>query len=270
MRSRIWVSIMLAVVLTGCSTEESDTIFGSVSIAGGGFSDTGVDGFGNLDLPDLWTHMFGRLQESDDVNGVRECRDEQRCGVGGVVEAFGLLTGPSDSFAVVTTGDFLCDNNLDDCCEDPLAEVCVAHNIPVLLSGVQTFARTIETDDGQTWTGAALLFDYTLLSARANPAGAADSVIVRLLPTGGTATTVLRLTADDLTDLPLHDSGCGTQPLPALGGTETSYPTCSEWSERRVDITPFLGQEVSIQFIAGEAGAAIALAFDNVRIEVSR
>jgi hypothetical protein len=269
MCARMWVPVMLAVLLSGCgSTDEgSDTVFGNVSIAGGGFSDTGVDGFGDLDLPNSWSHMFGRAQESDDL---RECRDQHRCGVGGVVDAFGLLTGAGGQFAVLTTGDFLCDSNLDDCCEDPFAEVCVAHDIPVLLSGVQTFARTIETDDGQTWTGAHLLFDYSLLSARANPAGAADSVIIRLLPTGGAATTVLRLTPDDLAGLPLHASGCGTQPLPALGGTETSYPTSSEWSDRRVDITPFLGQEVSIQFIAGEAGAAIALAFDDVRIEVSR
>jgi hypothetical protein len=269
MRSRMWVPVVLAVLLTGCtSTDEgSDTIFGNVSIAGGGFSDTGVDGFGDLDLPDFWSHMFGRLQESDDL---RECRDEQRCGVGGVVNEFGSLSGLSGSFAVLTTGDFLCDSNLDDCCEDPFAEVCVAHNVPVLLSGVETTARTIETGDGQTWTAAALRFDYSLLSARDDPAGAADSVIVRIVPTGGAATTVLRLTADDLTDLPLHASGCGTQRLPATDGTETPYPTCSEWSERRIDITPFLGQEVSVQFISGEAGAAIALAFDSVGIEVSR
>ena len=267
MRSQMWVPMALALLLIGCATDESDPIFGDVAIAGGGFDDTGVEGFGGLNLPDSWLHLFGRLQE---VDADRVCRDQQLCGVGGVVHAFGLLTAPSDSFAVLTTGDFLCDSNLDDCCEDPLAEVCVAHDIPVLVSGIEATQFTIDTDDGQTWTDAALLFDYSLLSARADPAGAGDSVIVRLLPTGGTATTVLRLTADDLTGLPLHASGCGTQPLPALGGTETSYPTCSEWAERRVDITPFLGQEVRIQFIAGEDGAAIAIALDNVRIEVSR
>jgi hypothetical protein len=267
MPSRRWVPVVLAALLVGCTTEGPDSILGDVAIAGGGFDDTGVQGFGGLNLPNSWLHLFGRLQE---VDADRECRDQQRCGVGGVVHAFGLLTAPSDSFAVVTTGDFLCDSNLDDCCEDPVAEVCVAHDIPVLVSGIEATELTIDTGDDQAWTNATLLFDYSLLSARADPAGAGDSVIVRLVPTGGTATTVLRLTADELTALPLHASGCGTQPLPALDGTETTYPTCSEWRERRVDITPFLGQEVRIQFIAGEDGAAIALALDNVRIEVSR
>jgi hypothetical protein len=267
MGSRIWLPVMLATLLIGCTTEGPDTILGDVAIAGGGFDEAGVEGFGGLNLPDSWLHLFGRLQEIDEL---RECRDQHRCGVGGLVHAFGLLTAPSDSFAVLTTGDFLCDSNLEDCCEDPQAEVCVAHDIPVLVSGIEATELTIDTNDGQTWTDAALLFDYSLLSARADPAGAGDSVIVRLVPTGGTAATVLRLTADDLTTLPLHASGCGTQLLPAPDGTETTYPTCSEWAERRVDITSFLGQEVRIQFIAGEDGAAIALALDNVRIEVSR
>jgi hypothetical protein len=85
------------------------------------------------------------------------------------------------------------------------------------------------------------------------------------------ATTVLRFTSGSLGgSLPLQGSTCGTQPLPAFDGIETTYPTCSEWQDASADITDLIGQEVSFQFVAGEAGAAIALAFDDVRIELSR
>ncbi len=262
MHSRTWTTLVLLMV-TGCSSgtdDGGDGITETVSIAGGGFSDTGVFGFGGLDLPDLWSHMFGRAQEGDPD---RECRDQHRCGVGGVVDAFGLLTGLNGKFAVVTTGDFRCTtNDFDDCADN---------DVTVLVSGVQTFPATVATPDNQVWTSATIIFNHALLSGRANPAGAADSVVVNVLPTGGAPTRVLKLTAADLgTTLSLQGSSCGTQPLPALDGAETTYPSCSEWSERRVDLTPFLGQEVSLQFIAGEAGAAIALAFDDLRIEVSR
>ena len=173
MRPRLYVPLVLAAVLgsplAGCVTESgTDLITSAVSIEGGGFNDTGVDGFGDLDLPNLWSHKFGRAQEADDV---RECRDQARCGVGGVVDDFGLLTGTSGKFAIVTTGNVECDPNLDDCCApnpDPLAP-CETHEIPVLVSGIETFPRSVDSDDGQTWTGAALLFDYSLLSGRAIP-----------------------------------------------------------------------------------------------------
>jgi len=144
--------------------------------------------------------------------------------------------------------------------------------VPVTVSGVESLLpQLVDTDDGQEWTGAALLFRYTLLSAREDPAGSVDSVVVRVQPDNTSPSTVLRLTAGDLgASLPLRGSTCGTQPLPALDGAETTYPACSQWQEARADITDFIGQEVGFQFIAGEAGAAIAIAFDNVKIELSR
>ena len=95
-------------------------------------------------------------------------------------------------------------------------------------------------------------------------------MIVRIAPAAGTPTTVLRLIADDLTGLPLRPGGCGIQELPSPGGVSTNYPTCSEWQDGSADITDFIGDSTVFQFIAGEAGAAIALAFDNVKIELSR
>ena len=263
MRRRIALPMLLAVLVAGCTDEDGgngDEIVTELALPGAGFNDTGVFGFGGLDLPDLWTHMFGRAQDGDFE---RECRDLQRCGVGGVVEAFGLLTGEAGNFAVVTTGNFRCTTqDFDDCADQ---------EVPVTLSGVQTFPQLVDTDDGQEWTGASLLFRYAVLSAREDPAGSADSIVIRAEPDGGEATTVLRLTSGDLGEsLPLRASGCGTQPLPPLDGIETAYPSCSEWQDASADITDFIGQEVSFQFLAGEDGAAVALAFDDVKIELSR
>jgi len=212
--------------------------------------------------------MFGRKQDGDDLNEVHECRPAQRCGVGGVVDSLGLLKGENGKFAVVTTGNFKCD--VEDFFDDPL---CENQEIPVTVSGVETFPALVDTDDGQVWTGAALVFRYTLLSAREDPAGSADSIVIRAGPDGGDATTVLRLTSASLSDsLPLRASGCGTQLLPdSVGiGIATTYPTCSEWQDASADITDLIGQQVRFQFIAGEAGAAIALAFDDVKIELTR
>jgi hypothetical protein len=86
-------------------------------------------------------------------------------------------------------------------------------------------------------------------------------------------TTVLRLDSDDLgSALPLRSGGCGIQALPdtGTGGVSTNYPACSEWQDGSADITDFIGETTVFQFIAGEAGAAIALALDDVKIELSR
>ena len=272
MRPANWHLLLVALLASGCGSpsgpDGGGTITSDITIAGGGFSDTGVEGFGNLDLPNSWEHMFGRQQEGDDINGSHECRDQHRCGVGGATRVFGLLSTP-DSFAVVTTGDFRCEpgvsfNNPDDC-------GLVTDSIPVTVSGVRTTPALRIEKGGQTWTGALLRFQYTLLSGRSDPAGGNDSVVVRILPQGGSATTVLRLKPTDLgASLPLRASGCGQQALPSAGGVVTSYPSCSEWHDAEVDISNFIGQLVQIEFVAGEAGAAIALAFDDVRIEVSR
>ncbi|MGH7526827.1 MAG: hypothetical protein ACREMX_08985 [Gemmatimonadales bacterium] len=265
MRPGICALVLLTAVVSGCesSTGNGELITGNITIAGGGFSDTGVEGFGGLDLPNSWEHLYGRKQEGDPD---RECRDQQRCGVGGVVDAFGLLTGENGGFALVTTGDFRCTpSDFFDECDLNVVDV------PVAVSGVRSFAILVDTDDGQTWTGATLLLEYALLSARTEPAGAQDSVVVRVLPEAGAPTRVLRLTASDLGgSLPLRSGTCGNQPLPAPDGADTNYPSCSEWTEAALDLTDFIGQSVRIEFVAGEAGAAIALAFDEVRIEVSR
>jgi hypothetical protein len=248
-------------LLTACSTNDPlGEVLGTVAIGGGGFSNTEVFGFGGLDLPALWTHMFGRAQEGDPD---RECRDQHRCGVGGAVASFGSLTGDDGNFGIVTTGDFRCvSNDFDDCGDS---------TVTVLVSGVQTFAAPVTIQDQAQPTGATLIFSFSLLSARSSPAGASDSVVLVAAPNGGVATRVLKLTADDLgKSLTLRSGGCGTQGLPAGFGTETTYPTCSEWKEERVDFTDFLGQEVSLQIIAGEAGAAIALAFDDLRIDFEK
>ena len=271
MRPAIWQLVLLGLLAPGCGSSsgpsDGGTITSDITIAGGGFSDTGVEGFGELDLPNSWEHMFGRKQEGDPN---RECRDQHRCGVGGAIRVFGLLTTP-DSFAVVTTGDFRCKPGEffdPDDCGPPFG---VTDSIPVTVSGVRTTPALRIEKGGQTWTGALLRFQYTLLSGRSDPAGANDSVVVRILPQGGSATTVLRLKPTDLGgSLPLRASGCGQQALPSAGGVVTSYPSCSEWHDAEVDISNFIGQLVQIEFVAGEAGAAIALAFDDVRIEVSR
>jgi hypothetical protein len=266
MRRRLGLPMLLAVLVAGCTDEgggNGDDIVTELDLPGSGFNDTGVFGFGGLDLPDLWTHMFGRAQDGDEA---RECRDLQRCGLGGVVDAFGLLSGEAGNFAVVTTGNFRCVP--DDFIE---FDACVGQEVPVTVSGVQTFPLLVDTDDGQEWTGASLLFRYAVLSAREDPAGSADSIVIRAEPSGVEAATVLRFTSGSLGgSLPLQGSSCGTQPLPAFDGIETTYPTCSEWQDASADITDLIGQEVSFQFVAGEAGAAIALAFDDVRIELSR
>jgi hypothetical protein len=268
MRRHIASFILLAVLVGGCTDPgggNGDGIITDLDLPGAGFNDTGVDGFGDLDLPNLWTHMFGRKQDGDDLDEVHECRDFQRCGVAGVVESLDLLTGENGNFAVVTTGNFRCDT--DDFFDEPF---CENQEMPVTVSGVETFPALVDTDDGQEWTGAALVFRYALLSARPDPAGSADSVVIRAGPDGGEA-TVLRLTSGSLGDsLPVRASGCGTQELPDSAGIVTNYPTCSEWQEASADITEFIGQEVRFQFIAGEAGGAIALAFDDVKIELSR
>jgi hypothetical protein len=271
MRRHIASFIVLAVLAGGCTDPgggNGDGITTEFGLPGAGFNDTGVDGFGNLDLPNLWTHMFGRKQEGDDLNDVHECRDFQRCGVAGVVGSLDLLTGENGNFAVVTTGNFRCVD--DDFADDPL---CANQEVPVTVSGVETFPALVDTDDGQVWTGAALVFRYALLSARSDPAGSPDSIVIRAGPDGSAATTVLRLTSGSLSDsLPLRASGCGTQVLPdsAGFGIATTYPTCSEWQDASADITDLIGQEARFQFIAGEAGAAIALALDSVRIELTR
>ena len=231
-----------------------------IDLAGAGFNDTGVDGYGALDLPVEWTHLFGSKANGDQS---RECRDLHRCGVAGAVPSFGLLTGEQDGFAVVTTGNFLCDFSDFDDCTNPEIEVTV--------SGTGTIGKTlVGTDDDQEWTGATLVFRYALLSGRDDPAGSADSVVIKAGPLNGPMTTVLRLSSGDLGDaLPLRPGGCGIQELPS-GGVSTNYPACSEWQDGSADITEFIGDSTVFQFIAGEAGASIALAFDNVKIELSR
>jgi len=267
-RSITWLVLTVA-LSSACSDDGSGPGDGGgattdLDLPGAGFNDTGVDGFGNLDLPDLWTHLFGRKQEGDDQ---RECRDLQRCGVAGVVASWGELTGENGNFAVVTTGNFQCvtDDFFDDfaCLEQG--------EVPVTVSGIETFQALVDTDDDQEWTGAELVFRYTLLSGRDDPAGSADSVVIKAGPQGGPFTTVLRLSSGELGEsLPLRSGGCGIQELPAPGGVSTNYPACSEWQDGAADITGFIGDSTVFQFIAGEAGAAIALALDDVRIELSR
>ena len=92
MRASVASFMVMAALAAGCSDGGTGPGGGGAStdldLPGAGFNDTGVDGFGNLDLPDLWTHLFGRKQEGDDQ---RECRDLQRCGVAGVVASWGRL-----------------------------------------------------------------------------------------------------------------------------------------------------------------------------------
>ena len=89
MRASVASFMLMAALAAGCSDGGTGPGGGGTStdldLPGAGFNDTGVDGFGNLDLPDLWTHLFGRKQEGDDQ---RECRDLQRCGVAGVVASW--------------------------------------------------------------------------------------------------------------------------------------------------------------------------------------
>jgi hypothetical protein len=256
-------SLMLLVALAGGCDGGSGPGGGvttDLDLAGAGFNDTGVEGYAGLDLPNEWTHLFGSKANGDTE---RECRDFQRCGVAGAVPSFGLLTGEPDSFAVVTTGNFPCDfSDFDDC---PNPEMTVS------VSGMGNFGTLVDTDDGQEWTSAELVFRYALLSGRDDPAGSTDSVVVKAGPQGGTMTTVLRLTSGDLGgSLPLRSGGCGIQELPDAGGIATNYPACSEWLDGSADITDFIGESTVFQFIAGEAGAAIALALDSVRIRLSR
>ena len=265
MRRSLAILLLSVVFSAGCGDDGSGPGGAStdLDIAGAGFNDTGVDGFGNLDLPDLWTHLFGRKQEGDDQ---RECRDEQRCGVAGVVSSWGDLTGENGNFAVVTTGNFQCapEDFFDD------SECLEAGEVTVTVSGVETFHALVGTDDDQEWTDAALVFRYALLSGRDDPAGTTDSVVINAGPQGGPFTTVLRLTSGGLSESQLRPGGCGIQALPSPEGVSTNYPTCSEWQEGRADISPFIGDSTVFQFIAGEAGAAIALAVDDVKIELSR
>lgn len=268
MRASVASFMVMAALAAGCSDGGTGPGGGGATtdldLPGAGFNDTGVDGFGNLDLPDLWTHLFGRKQEGDDQ---RECRDLQRCGVAGVVASWGQLTGENGNFAVVTTGNFQC--AFDDFIDD--SECTELGEVPVTVSGIETFTALVDTDDDQEWTGAQLVFRYALLSGRDDPAGSADSVVITAGPQGGPFTTVLRLSSGDLGEsLPLRSGGCGIQELPAPGGVSTNYPACSEWQDGAADITAFIGDSTVFQFIAGEAGAAIALALDDVKIELSR
>jgi hypothetical protein len=260
-------ALMLVVALsTGCSESGNgpDEITTDLDLDGAGFNDTGVEGFGELDLPNAWTHLFGSKANADSD---RLCRDLQQCGVAGVVASLGLLTGEAGNFAVVTTGNFQCDP--DDFSGDPTD--CANPEMPVAVSGIGTFGTLVDTDDGQEWTSARLVFRYALLSGHQDPAGSADSVVVTAGPFGGVMTPVLRLSSGSLGgSLPLRPGGCGTQVLPDPGGVATSYPTCSEWQEGSADLSDFIGQETAFQFIAGEADAAIALALDDVKIELSR
>lgn len=265
---RSFTSFMLFAALAGCSDGGSgpgggDGTTTDLDLDGAGFNDTGVEGFAGLDLPNEWTHLFGSKANGDFD---RECRDLQRCGIAGVVSSWGLLSGENGNFAVVTTGNFQCDPaDWDDL--DP----CPTPEKPVSVSGMGNFGTLVDTDDGQEWTGAELVFRYVLLSGRDDPAGSADSVVIKAGPRGGPMTTILRLSSGDLGEsLPLRSGGCGIQELPAPGGVSTNYPTCSEWQDGTANITPFIGDTTVFQFIAGEAGSAIALALDDVKIELSR
>lgn len=268
MRRSLTSFTLLVALSAGCSDDGSGPDGGGITtdleLAGAGFDDTGVEGFGELDLPNAWTHLFGSKADADFD---RLCRDLQQCGVAGVVASLGPLTGEAGNFALVTTGDFQCDPN--DFSGDPAD--CANPAMPVAVSGMGTFGSLVDTDDGQEWTSATLVFRYALLSAREDAAGAADSVVINAGPFGGPMTTVLRLSAGSLGgSLPLRVGGCGTQVLPDPGGIATTYPTCSEWQDASADISEFIGQETAFQFIAGEAGAAVALAVDDVKIELSR
>jgi hypothetical protein len=265
MRGSLASFVLFLALSAGCGESgpgpDGGGITSDFDLPGAGFNDTGVEGYAGLDLPDDWTHLFGSKANGDFD---RECRDLQRCGVAGAVPSFGLLTGEQDSFAVVTTGNFSCDFSDFDDCPNP--------EIPVAVSGTGTIQGIlVDTDDDQEWTGARLVFRYALLSGRDDPTGSADSVVIQAGPLGGPMTTILRLSSGDLGDsLPLRAGGCGIQELPASGGVSTNYPACSEWQDGSADITEFIGDSTVFQFIAGEAGAAITLAFDNVKIELSR
>jgi hypothetical protein len=270
MRRSLASFMLLAALSAGCGDDGNGNGNGTSTefdLPGSGFDLTGVDGFGNLDLPDSWLHLFGRKQDGDFQ---LECRSLHRCGVAGVVPSLELLSGESGNFAVVTTGDFRCEG--DDFSEDP-PPPCTGQQVAVEVSGTETAPILVDTEDDQAWTGAELLFRYVLLSAREDPAGSVDSVVIKAGPDGGPMATVLRLSSGSLGgSLPLRAGGCGTQALPDTGaaGIATTYHSCSEWQDGAADITEFIGQEVKFQFIAGEAGAAIALALDDVRVELSR
>jgi len=231
-----------------------------------------VSGFAGLNLPggalpeDTWAFLFGsNTGNPDDCLGANGALPPGRCGLGGVVRSWGTLTiQPSNSslgFGVVTTNDFL-----DD----------VGNTIPVVLSGISSPALLVSAQDGRTSTGATLKLNLALVSARASPAAGGDEATI-LVVAAGTQTTVFTARGSDLGgSLPLRPGGCGEQQLPAgdFPGIVTPMPTCSDWQHQEINISQFLEQTVRIQIIVAEAGggadAGLTLAFDSLKIEVSR
>jgi hypothetical protein len=269
MRPRSWILALVTGLLAGCGegpgpTGSEDAL---VAIGGGGFDEAGVEGFASLDLPggvdpqDTWAFLFGsNTGNPDDCLGANGAAPPGQCGLGGVVSSWGALTSPTLAFGVVTT------NNFPD----------AGNTIPVVLSGISSPDLVVSTQDGRTWTRAALTLDLALLSARANPAAGGDQATILVGPEPGTMTTVFTARGSDLGgSLPLRPGGCGEQPLPADEfGIVTPMPTCSDWHHQEIDISQFLEQTVRIQIIVAEAGGGadpgLTLAFDNLEIEVSR
>ena len=106
----------------------------------------------------------------------------------------------------MTTGNFQC--ALDDFFDD--SECTELGEVPVTVSGIETFTALVDTDDDQEWTGAQLVFRYALLSGRDDPAGSVDSVVIKAGPQEAPCPTVLRLSSGDLGEsLSLRSGGCG-------------------------------------------------------------
>jgi hypothetical protein len=273
MRPRSWILALLTGLLAGCGGEGPGlpgTDNDVVAIGGGGFDEAGVEGFAGLNLPggafpeDTWAFLFGaNTGNPDDCLGANGAAPPGQCGLGGVVSSWGTLTSPTLAFGVVTTNDF----------PDPFNTI---NTIPVVLSGISSPDLIVSTQDGQTWTRAALTLDLALLSARADPAAGGDQATILVGPESGPMTTVFTTRGSDLGgSLPLRPGGCGEQALPAdESGLVTPMPTCSDWHHQEIDISQFLEQTVRIQIIVAEAGGGadpgLTLAFDNLEIEVSR
>lgn len=263
-----WLALALFTTLLagGCSDSGPGSAdFGDTgALLGGGFNDTGVEGFAGVAIPNNWRYLFGQANFGDSSRQV--CFTTGQCGVAGVTNQFGnISSSPADSFGFVTTSNFF-----DDANDDGLAD-----SIVVIRSGIASDSFDIPGSDS---LGAArLTFNYAFLTSRDSPSTHQDSALVRLVLEGDTV-PLLKVTTTDLqpggTLSPLP-GGCGEHVLgsnldPAKTVT-TTYSLCTGWIAETVSVSPLRGKRVSLEIVVDEVGGdtdqATALLFNTIKLE---
>jgi hypothetical protein len=240
--------LALIALSLACSSDPTGGggVFGGISLGNTALGGAGFLGYSGTGLPRDYSYLFARSALGEEA----ACVESGACGHGGRTIMYSDLPN-SDSLLFVTTSNFIATN---------------AQGVPVIavvqLSGIQHDSITLPaTPAGKRLR---LSLEFAFLQSQAT---AGDSAVIQLV-IDGSVTRVFRVAGSDLgASIPLRAGGCGSATIPIT----VSFPVCTDWQVRQIDLTPYRGKRTPIRFVVGESGRtpgrAVTLLIRRLRFE---